>query len=373
MPFTATTQIHLDHRPSIHSLPLELLSEIFRATLAGLEPFDSNRQIRLTHITHVCVPWRAVAKSTSSLWSSIVCGALRDVQGLEFSEGFETIEKRVETALNLSRLSGIDVLVNSPFPNDRKGLIRLIFQKLVLPHSERIRRLDVELGGIMKFQGVLTLDYSFPNLVIFRFKSGGQPWTHTTLYPFPSGSQLPRLKHITLNSPHFVSLKSIHLPSIVSFSQRNYVLSVPDAIQVFERAVHLERLILPGDWEPNRQNHTSPAVFPHLKYLQTTDPEFGLWIDAPSLIMLELGDRDFHSQEVMYNFGAAVHKLKHMSADVWSQWQSGARLTAILRALRNASVLEHLELTSLTHTNILGTLNHLHGKCFFSVQLSEYS
>ncbi|KAF8309269.1 hypothetical protein DL93DRAFT_2085854 [Clavulina sp. PMI_390] len=358
--------IQLRTEPGSHipSLPPELLSSIFETALADFHPFDANRHVRLTYFTHVCSIWRNVVISTGKLWSSIVCGVLSDDEGVEFSHTFESIGNRVQTALDRSQGSPIDVYLDSPYADDHLGLIPRVFRQLILPQSSRIRRLDLNLGSVEKINGIVPLDYSFPSLSNFVFQTGYGIRGGGLIRPFPDNFELPSLKNVTIDSPFHVSLEGARVPSLVTFYQESHPSSLSRVIPLLKRSTGLEKLSM-SDNQPNlfqKSPVSGPTIFPNLRYLATANPGFGGWLDAPNLVMLDFRHRDldFDSDEISYNFGSTLGKLKYVAIST-PRWYSEIRLTSIFEALEGASTLEYLELRSLNRADILAAVIRLQG------------
>ncbi|KAF8309268.1 hypothetical protein DL93DRAFT_2085853 [Clavulina sp. PMI_390] len=359
-----TTQHRMNTLSPIYSLPSELLSEIFHRAIEDLHPFAADRHTRVTSFTHVCALWRAIAITTSGLWVSIVCGDSWSEHGSHSPERFESmesIENRVEMALSRSRESPIDVLLDCPYFAEDAKLLPRMFRRLVLPHSLRIRRLELHLPSGEEIDAVLPILRPFPSLFMFVLETGYRVGRRDTIYPFSRGSQLVNLKHVSISSSYSVFIEGIQVSSLVSFYQGSHPFPISEVVQSLEGATQLEKLYISTDGSKSSLTPPNPTriTFPHLRYLATANYEFGSWIDAPNLVMLELRYRGSRAIEtIWYNLGSNLGKLRHMVITA-SHPYAGINFGALFEALHRAPILEHLELKKLNRADLLASIIRL--------------
>ncbi|KAF8309261.1 hypothetical protein DL93DRAFT_2170464 [Clavulina sp. PMI_390] len=338
-------------------LPAEVLLEVFRIATNWAKLLDKRRyhQQSLT-LAQVCATWRVVALGASDLWSGIICGHSGECPwgNPESPENSLRIRIRVETLLERSRNTSISILLDTrshkmhTTSDDLLGSeILLVFQEHIIPHSSRIRSLDVRLGSVAHVRAVFPLTSPFPHLDTLNFGIScplvAQDFPDGRLSLFDGLSHV-HIKALIVQTPVTVSLNKINVAS-------------------------LEALSHPGicalDDEPNL-----PLSLPGLRYLSTHLQDIGEHINTSSLTMLELHHWGFSSFTMLalnptgvlpplYNLGTALSNLKYLVITLVVQ--ARLHVQALFESLRSATSLEHLDMRNISQADVQIVLIELTG------------
>ncbi len=304
--------------PSILSLPVEVLGEIFKLAIVydfsvppqGLSSPSSVCAMDMAwNISQVCAQWRQIAHSLPELWACIAVGYEHSHE-LRWPDG---LKRMVDTALKRSRNCPLKIVFTAA------NVISDFTSLVLMPHASRIRHLEMSVLGphIPSFADIGCEDFSA--LETFSFEVEIQ--TETTL---PSSFQfLPRaplLREVSLFdfSIECVAAQYSHLERIRGYvdSPGNFYRLFREARGLLDATIHL-RQRYPSIYEWNERYHPVP-VHDYLQRLSLSGyPAYNM-VHFPNLRSLSISFEDFNGDllpDNAYTIPDTYHQLSDLHLD----------------------------------------------------------
>ena len=185
---------------AIHSLPNELLADIFQLGHKTYDTSDENVMRYLSTISSVCRIWRDVALNEPSLWTNIVYEGRSDMRAV--SRGLLRVEERIATCILRSRNSSL--AIHLWFGHYGRGLAQL--KDMISPHLSRCRSIDVEFAYEHQASQLFPLPGRLDRLTALSCKVRLHDSTSLVLFSADDG---PRLQDMSL----LMRGAHVHFPS----------------------------------------------------------------------------------------------------------------------------------------------------------------
>ncbi|KAF8309263.1 hypothetical protein DL93DRAFT_2170466 [Clavulina sp. PMI_390] len=347
---------------SVNTLPPELIVHIFQSVVDQIRVFDTRRYKQLFRILQVCTLWNSLALSTATFWSGISCCVLRSPGYRGTRSGLITRSRlRIESLIERSKASPIDVFLECSFGDERGKPMVTIFNDIILPHATRIRRLDVSMPSVDHIMDIFPLKEKFPKMVCFSFD------TVVDMVCIPKGG-LPaisffhercdvHLDFLEIKTPLSISIQGVHIPSLSRFHGGSLCIPPSFVLQLLTQAPHLRSLSIP-DLEVS-QLECSPFPLLRLQYLSTSYHSVGDLLYAPNLIMLDVRRSDFDVRDgVSWKLGPTLRSLQYLVIRE-SRKYSELCIPDLLRCLEEAPSLKLLIMKSITRMDAVEMLSFM--------------
>ncbi|KAF8322542.1 hypothetical protein DL93DRAFT_2093151 [Clavulina sp. PMI_390] len=273
---------------AIHGLPNELSVEIFNYTL----PYRSERGLQALGASNllasVCLRWRSVALSTTSLWSMISFDEAVGSQDLAM--------ERTTALLQRSKSHPIDVVFQLQLNGSGLRGVPSEVWKAIVPHIPRCRSLTIQLPSIRDFLSIFPLPGNLPFLSTFRCNVGWSQFRDLPPYLlFDSATySTPNLSELSV-SCDFRMLSSLDTNTLLTLDLGAREGVWPELSMALLPAKNLTRLRLEMMVEDEREA-PNPLKLPHLKYLFYRGGRPSNLLQAPQLRKLT-----FEFQDVLRN------------------------------------------------------------------------